>query len=187
MKGWRSGVALLIATSVATGSGASEIVEGALLPPVALDGDAGELYVQTGKVRYRAWSSRSLTGLVHTVYHLAARLGIDSVNKAFIDALEAAELPAGRHRLVTILNIDDVVFSAFSGHARKSFEDKRLEHPEPRFVLDDASRARNAWGLAPKGSAVIIIGSDGKVLRYMGGKLGAQQIADFIDAVKAAR
>jgi YtfJ family uncharacterized protein len=72
----------------------------------------GKMVFKAGTdIKYRKWSSSELTGRIGMVYHLAARIGSDEINKPFIDALIAANLPEylpdSPYKTTTILNTDD--------------------------------------------------------------------------------
>jgi uncharacterized protein len=163
---------------------AGKIKIGQPLPEVYLHGSAGELLNVGKQVNYRYWSADSLVGKVRTVYHLAARWRIDEINKKYIDAVNREKFPAKKYKTLTILNIDDV-FVGGSAMARDRFEDSRREHPEGEFVIDDSSRVREAWGIEKRGSAVIVVGKDGKVLAFNDGPLTDDAIKLFIDVIKA--
>jgi len=162
----------------------AKVREGSPLPEVLLNGNAGKMEVVDGDIEYRTWSTSNLTGKVRTVYHLAARKGIDSINQKYIDALDAENLSPEKYQTLIILNIDDV-FPFGRGFARKGFEDSRKRNSPAEYVLDDVSKARKAWDLKKKGSAVIVIGKDGKVLRFKDGALAKDEIKMFIESIKS--
>ncbi len=163
----------------------AKIREGSLLPKVLLNGNAGRMEVVDGDIEYRTWSTSNLTGKVRTVYHLAARKGIDSINQKYIDAVDSENLSPEKYQTLIILNIDDV-FPLGKSFARKGFEDSRKERNPAEYVLDDDSKVRKAWDLKNKGSAVIITGKDGKVLQFKDGALTTEEIKKFIESIKSS-
>ena len=51
-----------------------------------------------------------------------------------------------------------------SGIVQPTVEDHKRKYVVPGFVLDKDGSIRNAWGLAPENSAVIILNRAGKVV-----------------------
>ena len=51
-----------------------------------------------------------------------------------------------------------------SGIVQPTVEDHKRKHVVPGFVMDKEGSIRNAWGLAPENSAVIILNRVGKVV-----------------------
>ncbi len=176
-------IILAIFVAVAPDIYAEKLKIGQVLPEVILHGRAGELEFNGKEISYRRWSSRNLVGKVHTVYHLAARRGIDKINKRYIEMIEAEQIPLDKYKTVSILNIDDV-FTGGKGFARQKYEENRKKLNNSEFVLDDSSIVRESWGLGKKGSAVILVGKDGKVLAYKDGPLKDDEIQAFIDLIK---
>ena len=145
---------------------------------------------QSGEILYRAadnnllyqpWSSTSLTGQVHVIYHLAARHGADEINEKFIQALE--NLPPRSYRLVVILNIDDV-FTGGSYFARKTFEQNARENAgSVTFVLDDSSHIKQAWCLKPQSSTILVLDANGYIMKAKDGALHETEIQDYTQQI----
>ena len=72
-------------------------------------------------------------------------------------------LPGNLHQTFNIINLDDAMFGT-SGIVQRTVEDRKRKYVVPGFVLDKEGAIRNAWGLAPEISAVIILNRAGKVV-----------------------
>ncbi|WP_315940917.1 YtfJ family protein, partial [Haemophilus influenzae] len=57
------------------------------------------------------------------------------------------------------------------------------ENPHSQVVLDDKSAVKNAWGLNPKDSAIIVLDKTGKVKFVKEGKLSDSDIQTVISLV----
>ncbi|MBD2858101.1 hypothetical protein IB286_03705 [Spongiibacter sp. KMU-158] len=171
--------------SVAMSPSAESIMIGKNLPIISLPSNAGQLVFNDGKLRYLGWNTESLQGRTHLLYIVAARMGVDKINEPLLDALLAAggveAFPDERVRVVSILNIDDVMPFG-GGFAKAAFEHarKQKENQHAVFVLDDRSATQQAWGFSRKGSAVIIVDEQGVVLRYKDGALSGDEIEDYV-------
>lgn len=187
-------ILLFVASGAAAGEhmGISQVKIGQPLPPVSLDGKAGELQIAGGNIDYRPWSSTSLKGRVHLLYIVAARMRIDKVNQSLLDALQAAggveAFPEEVVKVISLINIDDV-FPMGAGFARHAFEEARRspENAHAIFVLDDRSAVQRAWGLKRKSAAVIVLDSEGRVRRFKDGALSEPEIQDFIQVLESLR
>jgi hypothetical protein len=148
----------------------------------------GRMRLESKDLTRRPWESKELAGRVWTVYHLAARLGIDNLNKPFIDALIAAKLPEytpdGGYKTLTILNLADAMWGT-TGLGRSRMEDSQRDFPHAFHALDEKGVARAAWGLQPKSSAVIIVDKDGTILFAKEGKLSPEEITHAVGLIKA--
>ncbi len=140
------------------------------------------------EIGYRAWNSREGAGKVRTIYHLAARMGVDDLNKAYIDALIAAQLPEftpdAPYKTITILNLDDALWGTV-GLGKSRLEESQRRHPYAVHVMDDLGIARAAWNLQPKNSAVIVLDRDNSVLFFKEGRLSSDEIRKAVDIIKA--
>ncbi|HEX9081745.1 MAG TPA: YtfJ family protein [Holophagaceae bacterium] len=159
--------------------------EGALVP--ACTEVNGHMALVSKQLGHRPWSSREMDGRVRTLYHLAARMGIDDVNKPFIDALIAAKLPEytpdGAYKTITILDLSDALWGTV-GLGRSRLESSQRDFPWAIHVMDDRGVARAAWQLPPKQSSVIILDRDGTVLFFKVGKLSPEEIGRAIGIIK---
>ena len=136
---------------------------------------------------YRPWALQESAGRVRTIYHLAGRLGIENLNKPFIDAIIAAQLPEflpdSPYKTITVLNLADAAWGVH-GIAMGKFETSQREHAHAVYVADEKGAARAAWGLEPKQSAVILLDRDGTVLFFKEGKLSPEEIAQAMGILK---
>lgn len=149
--------------------------------------DGKMIYKDGTKIGYKKWNSTELTGKVGVVYHLAARSGIEDINKPFIDALIAADLPEylpeSPYKTTTILNIDDAAWGT-AGIASGRFESSQKETAYAYFINDEGGVAKKSWGLKPKGSAVIIHDKEGKVLYFKDGKMSGDEIKMAVSLIE---
>ncbi|GLH72841.1 hypothetical protein GETHLI_13430 [Geothrix limicola] len=188
--------ALMLWLSALAATGAP-IQVGQKLPPVQVQAGGvlvphcrvvdGRMVLESKELGARAWSSLEMEGRVRTIYHLAARMGIDDLNKPFIDALIAAKLPEyapdGEYKTITILNLADALWGT-SGLGRSRLADSQRDFPYAVHVLDEQGVARAAWALQPKQSAVIILDRDGTVLFFKEGKLSPEEIGRAVGIIK---
>jgi len=158
---------------------------GLLVPSCKVVG--GRMVLEAKALGRRPWNSRETEGRICTIYHLAARMGIDDLNKPYIDALIAAKLPEftpdGAYKTLTVLNLADALWGTVA-LGRSRLEDSQRDFPYALHVLDDQGLARAAWGLKPKTSAVILLDRDGTVLFLKEGKLSPEEIARAVGIIK---
>lgn len=159
---------------------------GVMVPNVRIEG--GRMVLAGKDLTYRPWKASETRGRVRTFYHLAARLGIDDVNKDFIDAVIAAKLPEflpdSPYKTISILNFNDAAWGVH-GLATSKFEKRQRESPHAIFVADEKGAALAAWGLQVKQSAVIIVDRDDTVLFVKEGKLSPEEIRAAVGIIQA--
>jgi hypothetical protein len=147
----------------------------------------GRMVLESRDLGLRPWSSRDMEGRVRTIYHLAARMGVDDLNKPFIDALITAKLPEytpeGAYKTITILNMADALWGT-AGLGRSRLQDSQRDYPHAIHVLDEQGAARAAWQLQPKQSAVLILDREGTVLFFKEGKLSPEEIGRAVGIIK---
>ncbi len=147
----------------------------------------GKMVLDTKEITYRTWNSSEGEGRIRTIYHLAARTGVDDINKAYIDALIAAKLPEftpdGAYKTITILNLDDALWGT-TGLGISRLEKSQREVPYAFYIADEKGAARTAWNLQPKGSAVAVLDRDGTVLFFKEGKLSSEEISRAVGLIK---
>lgn len=196
MKRMAMACALMLLASAA--ANAADITIGEKLPEVNIQ-EKGMLVPETdvvdgklvfkegGDIDYRPWSSSELTGKIRTVYHLAARIGIDNINAHYIDAIIAADLdehgPDALYQTVTVLNTDEALWGT-TGLAHSRMESSQKEFPYAGYVIDAEGEALAAWGLESKSSAVIIVDEEGTVLWYKDGKLTDTEVEEAVGIVE---
>lgn len=164
------------------------ISEGGLLTPRTKVVD-GRMVLDGKEVGRRPWRLSESTGRVRTVYHLAARMGVDDLNKAYIDALIAAKLPEtapdGAYKTLTILDLSDALWGTV-GLGERRLSDSQRDFPYALHVLDPKGVARAAWGLAPKTSTVIVLDRDDTVLFAKEGKLSPDEVRQAVALIQKA-
>lgn len=158
---------------------------GALVPQCKVVG--GRMVLESKELGTRAWSSAEMNGRVRTIYHLAARMGIDDINKPFIEALIAAKLPEftpeGDYKTITILNVADALWGT-TGLVRSRLSASQRDFPYAVHVMDDKGIARAAWQLQPKQTAVLVLDREGTVLFFKEGKLSPEEIGRAVGIIK---
>ena len=162
------------------------IQEGGLLVPRCKVVD-GRMILESKEITRRPWNSKEGEGRVRTFYHLAARMGVDDLNKPFIDALIAAKLPEyapdGAYKTITVLNLSDALWGT-TGLGRSRLEGSQRNFPHAIHVMDEKGIARAAWELQPKTSAVVVVDRDGTVLFFKEGKMSPEEIAQAVGLIK---
>jgi uncharacterized protein len=155
--------------------------------PEALVADKGVMALDGKAITYAPWKATSGTGRVRTLYHLAARMGIDDINKPYIDALIAAKLPEtlpdSPYKTVTVLNLSEANWVTH-GVGVSRLEKNQRDTPYAVFVADEKGAARAAWGLQPGQSAVIVLDRDGTVLFFKEGKLTPEEIRKAVGLIQ---
>lgn len=159
----------------------AEVNVGQMAP--AVTEAAEELVLENDEVVYQDWAPEALTGKVRVVYHLNAEVGVDAINKPFIDAIESLNFDASAFSMLTVLNVSDSSYFV-KNIAQSDFEAKREEYAEPEFVWDEEASVRTAWGLAEEGSSVTILDTEGRVVAHKDGKLEAQEVTEFVALVQ---
>jgi uncharacterized protein len=145
------------------------------------------VFKEGSEITYRKWSSSELTGKIRTVYHLAARNGIDEINQPYIDALIEANLPEtlpdSSYKTLTILNTSDA-FWGTAGIASGRFENSQKKFPYAYYVNDEEGIVQKAWGLKEHESAVIILDTEGRVIYFKEGKMSPEDIQNAVSLIK---
>ena len=177
--------------------GSAQTAVGRKLPEVQV-ADKGEMAlpysVQNGKmvmagkaISYHPWKLSASNGRVRTIYHLAAKMGIDNVNKPFIDAIIAAHLPEflpdSPYKTITVLNLSEANFVTH-GVGVSRLEGSQRDSPHALVVADEKGLARAAWGLQSGQSAVVILDKEGTVLFVKEGKLSDAEISQALAIIK---
>ena len=158
------------------------ITVGARLPPLIIE-DRGELIVKDSNIHYQAWNSSSLTGKVHMIQHLAARLSARKINTAFTDRVTAAHFPSDKYLTTSILNIDDA-FWGTTAFVYGELESNKKQHSYASIIADSRGKAQKTWQLKEKSSAIILLDKNGQVLFFKEGALTAQEIESTLELIK---
>ncbi len=146
------------------------------------------VFKKEGNISYREWGLKDLSGRIRTIYHLAARDGIDEINEPYIDALIAAQLPEALpdspYKTITILNLDDALWGT-SGIAGRRLEKSQKEFAYACYVADEDGTAIKTWGLKKKESAIIVLDPEDRVIFFKEGKLNKEEIQAAVALIKS--
>ena len=159
--------------------------KGVMVPATRIE---GHRMVLDGKdIAYRPWKLSAGNGRVRTIYHLAARLGLEAVNRPFVDALIAARLPElmpdAPYKTVTVVNLADALWGT-RALALGRMEKNQHDFPYALFVADEQGLAREAWGLHPGQTAVIILDRNGTIRFFKEGKLSPAEIRQAVGIIR---
>ncbi|CNJ09828.1 YtfJ family protein [Yersinia aldovae] len=151
------------------------------VPPVGVS-DKGELNYDkaTDQFSYKNWNSSLLPGKVRVIQHIAGRTLAKELNAPLIEAIKHANLPHERYQTTTIVNTDDAIIGT-AVFVRNSIESSKREFPWSQFVVDSDGNVKKAWGLAEKGSAIVVLDPQGKVKFVKEGALTATEVQQVID------
>ncbi|MFG0835344.1 YtfJ family protein [Aeromonas bivalvium] len=152
--------------------------------PLVQIAEEGELMVNGQTIGYRPWQSKQLLGKVFLIQHIAGRSSAKALNAPMIEAIKAAKLPHDGYQTVTIINSNDAIWGT-SGFVKSSAEESKKEFPWSAIVLDAKGMARNAWGLTPESSAIVLLDKEGKVLFAKDGQLTANEITEVMGLIKS--
>ncbi|MBQ0530946.1 YtfJ family protein [Providencia rettgeri] len=149
------------------------------VPAVSVS-DKGELAMNNdGKLDYQPWKSQQLVGKVRTIQHIAGRSSAKELNAPLVEAIKQAKFPHDSYQTTTIINTDDAIFGT-GVFVKNSVEDSKKEFPYSQFIVDSEGTVKNAWGLKPESSAIIVLDNQGKVLFFKDGELNTQEIQKVI-------
>jgi YtfJ family uncharacterized protein len=151
--------------------------KGVMEPSTRIEGR--QMVLDAEDIIYRPWKLSDSDGRVRTIYHLAARPGLEDVNKAAVGVLRAARLPEllpdAPYKTITIVNFDDALWGTRSV-ALARMEKKQRNYPHAIFVADEKGHARKAWALKHGQTAVIILDRKGTILFFKEGRLSPEEI-----------
>jgi hypothetical protein len=158
------------------------ITVGARLTPLTIE-NRGALILEDGHIRYQAWNSNSLTGKVHMIQHLAARLSTRKINQPFTDRITAAQFPRDKYLTTTILNVDDALWGS-TAFVYGELEDSKKQYSYTSIIADSRGKAQKVWQLQKKNSSIILLDKNGQVLFFKEGALTAQEIESTLELIK---
>jgi len=161
---------------------AAGLAVGDTLPPLRVE-DLGELQIEGESIRYAPWQSDALTGKVQVVQYMAARLSAKSVNEPFTDRLRDSGIPFDRYHMTTIVNLDDALFGT-RGMVMGELEKNKKRYFRSSIVADARGLGLKAWGLASGTSAIILLGTDGRVHFFREGSMTQDEIAGALEFVR---
>lgn len=151
------------------------------VPPIGVS-DKGELNYDkaTDQFSYKNWNSSQLPGKVRVVQHIAGRTSAKELNAPLVEAIKHANLPHEHYQTTTIVNTDDAIIGT-AMFVRSSIESNKQEFPWSQFVVDSKGNVKRAWGLADKGSAIVVLDEQGNVKFVKDGALTAEEVQQVID------
>ena len=129
--------------------------------------DKGELEIDGQTIRYRPWSSASLSGQWTLLQYMAARPRASKVNRHVVDAVSLKQSQGVAVEVVNIINVRDVPFGA-TGFALAELENNKRKYPDSTLI-GDMDQGRQRWQLAPGGSAIFLIDPKGIVRFFKDG------------------
>lgn len=153
-------------------------VVGEILPAVSID-DKGSLELEGDEMHYKPWSTTTLRGKPAYLQHMAARAGIDGINKLLDDAVEAKGYSPEQLRSAAIVNKDDAIWGSGVFVTSQLKKNKR-RYPESTIIVDDNGTALKQWRLEKKNSAVVILSPEGRVVFFKQGALSAAEVTKAV-------
>lgn len=176
----RFGVSTLLAFS-SSATLAADLIAGR--PAPTMQNPAQALVMDGENIEYKDWLGSDLTGKVRVVHHLNAALGVDEINKPFIQTLNELNLAPSVFTTLTVLNVADV--SAFLKQmAKLQWEDLRRTHANAEYVWDTEASVRSTWGLPEKGPSITLVDSAGNIIAHKDGKLTPKEIEEFVALIQ---
>lgn len=172
----------LLCLSLPAFSNGTNITVGKKLTSLSVD-NKGEILLTADKISYQAWHTDSMSGKVQVFQYLAARMGIDEINKPFTDALESQMFAPDKFAVTTLINVDDALWGTsalINGELKKN----KKKHPAAVMVADQEGLGLKQWGLKKKGAAVAVIDKTGTVLFFKEGALSDEEIKANLALIK---
>lgn len=143
----------------------------------------GELVLNKQRVSYQAWNTEQLKGKVRIVQAMAGRMSSKNMNAHVVNAIIAANFPRASYQTTSILNQDDALIGTAS-MVKSSLESSKKEFPHSTMILDSEGKAAQAWQLAKKSSAIILLDKEGVVRFVKEGKLSDNEVNELISKTK---
>jgi hypothetical protein len=163
--------------------GVAAVSTGNPLPQLRVE-KLGEMHVEGEDVRYAPWDSGALRGKVQVVQYMAARPGSRDLNKPFTDRLRDSGIPIEHYHVTTIVNLDDALFGS-RGIVVSELEKNKKRYYRSSIVADEGGLGLEAWRLAPKSSAIIILDAEGRVAFFRDGAMSVEEIEQALALVRA--
>jgi hypothetical protein len=155
---------------------------GDTLPPLRVE-ELGELHLDGEAFSYTPWQSDALAGKVQVVQYMAARQSAKSLNEPFTDRLRDSGIPDERFHVTTIVNLDDAMFGT-RGFVVGELEKNKKRYFRSSIVADAHGLGLKAWRLAPKSSAIILLGPDARVRFFREGAMTPAEIEQALQIVR---
>lgn len=176
---WKS----FVAVSLLCASAASSALEvGNSLPALEVP-SRGELKLNGDDVRFEPWSTQQIdAGSPVLIFHMAARMSSDSIIAPLRERLDNGSYAPDSFQSVSVVNLDDALWGT-QGLVTSELAKNKRAHPQAVLVADDEGRGLKAWSLAPKGVAVILLDTNGKIRMLKEGKLSAEDVDSIVAAL----
>ena len=158
-----------------------ELTAGQVAP--VLQEPAQSLSLEADDIQYQDWLGASLTGKVRVVHHLNAALGVDEINKPFLDRVNDLKLDASAFTTLTVLNVGDVSYF-LQQMAKLKIEDLRRTYADQEFILDKNSSVRSAWDLPKDGPSITLLDTSGRIIAHKDGRLEAADEKEFVALIQ---
>ena len=171
-------LALLILVSLQ----ALALAPGEPLPVVRIEAP-GELRLAGETLEFAPWESTALSGKVHIVQYLAARMSARDLNRPFTDRLKQSGIPLSRYQLTTIVNLDDAMFGT-RALVMSELERNKRRYFRSTIVADAEGAGRRAWGLVEKSSAVLVLDAAGRLVFMREGAMSEAEIEQVLALVR---
>jgi uncharacterized protein len=155
---------------------------GDTLPPLRVE-ELGEMHIDGEAIRFDPWQSDALRGKVQVLQYMAARMSAKSLNQPFTDRLRDSGIPDEHFHVTTIVNLDDALFGT-RGIVMGELEKNKKRYFRSSIVADAHGLGLKAWGLAPKSSAIILLGADGRVSFFREGAMTPVEIEHALRLVR---
>ncbi|RCU50825.1 hypothetical protein DU002_05725 [Corallincola holothuriorum] len=154
------------------------------LPKVEVSNKGQLTITAKNDVKYQDWSSTMLTGKARLVLHIASKKSANDINLEAMQAVTDAKLDPHYFQTTTIVNGSDSVWGT-AKFIRKLLEERTLQEPDARFVLDNRGRVRKAWDLQTGDSAILIVDANNQLLWHKEGKLDVLDIEGILEIIRA--
>lgn len=175
--------ATLIFTAVLSfGVQAANIVAGEKLSNLSIQ-ELGECVLSDGDTTFQPWNTGNLLGQVHVMEYLAARAGVDDINRSFYDALKAEQIPTEQVAITKLINSDDALWGT-SGLVPGEIKKNKKLLPEHRLVIDSEGLGQQQWDLNKKSAALAVLDASGKVLFFKQGGLTDAEVQSTVAMIK---
>jgi len=151
------------------------------LAPLTIE-DKGELLLEGDEVSYAPWRSNGHTGTVHVIQYLAATMSASEIYKPFTDRLESDVEPESL-QVTSVINLKAALWGT-SGLVMSEVTKHKRKYPDSTMVMDKNGAGTKAWELGKKGSALIILDTQGTVRFLATQALTETQVEEAITLVQ---
>ena len=145
----------------------------------------GEILVKNNQITVNPWSSKSFeaTGNVQVVHYVAANRSVARQNKPFSRAFDEKMFSTEKTDKTVIVHMADT-FSLARGIVVDTLADKKSQHQDTNFVIDNDGVGLERWGMKHGSYAVIILDGNGNLLFAKDGPLSEAEIEHTIKLIE---